>query len=228
MTALRWPYEILSRIQKAHQAKAVSSVFRPSRHLGQRNHGPAPPKLTNQPGVVPESDIRCPVFVFSTNGKPRMNVTETSLQQPPLEIGPLPRQNILNNAGPVLETILRATLSNVLRIVRAARGILNPNDGTTMAALKTAFPEVSAAYFVPHYYLLKPDLNNPIKKVLDNTVEIPIPKRAAEAKTLFDTLWTPDASRKIINMAYRIYHWVIAEDDELNFAGGGVSMGTLR
>jgi hypothetical protein len=92
-----------------------------------------------------------------------------------------------------------------------------------MAALKTAFSEVSAAFFVPHYYLLKPDLNNPTKKVLDYTVEIPIATRAAEAKTLFDTLWTPDASRKIINMAYRIYHWVTAEDDELKFAGGGVS-----
>lgn len=144
----------------------------------------------------------------------------TSPLQPPPEIGPLQRQNILNNADPVLESTLRAALSNVLRIIWAARGVLDPNDE---AALKAAFSEVSAAYFVPHYYLLKPDLKNPAKKVLDYTLEIPIATRAAEAKILFDGLWTEDNSKKIINMAYRIYHWVIAEDDELKFAGGGVS-----
>ncbi|CAI6088350.1 unnamed protein product [Clonostachys chloroleuca] len=186
-----------------------------------------------KPGTVDPLPSKTPWFTFpkptvekatiKANAGLLKTYAETSPQQPPPEIGPLPRQNILNNADPVLEATLRAALSNVLRIVWAARGILDPNDGTTMAALKTAFSEVSASYFVPHYYLLKPDPNNPTRKVLDYTVEIPIATRAAEAKTLFDTLWTPDASRKIINMAYRIYHWVTDQDDELKFAGGGVS-----
>ncbi|VUC27939.1 unnamed protein product [Clonostachys rosea] len=105
----------------------------------------------------------------------------------------------------VLESTLCVALSNVLRTVWAARGVFDPGEATTMDALKVVFSEASAALFVLHYYLLKSNPKDPTKKVLDSV----------ETEKLFTALWTQDAGQKIITMAYRIYHWVTAEDDGL-------------
>ncbi|KAK1754831.1 hypothetical protein QBC47DRAFT_381939 [Echria macrotheca] len=139
--------------------------------------------------------------------------------KPPLPpIDALPRDMILDNKKAALRTTLRQALSSVMRIVWGNLGVL-PTQQDDINKLEAAFKELFSVYYVPHYYLVKPDPATQTSD-LDFTAEVPIPTRLAAAEVLWTALWTTATRDNMFQMAHRIYWWVSAEEESLKFASG--------
>ncbi|KAF4453771.1 hypothetical protein F53441_3597 [Fusarium austroafricanum] len=130
------------------------------------------------------------------------------------------RNQILNNKEITARGDLRSALSNALDVIWSLKGVPpQSNDAESIRILNKAFREVFSVYFVPHFYEIAPKSKG---KKFSSWEEIAIKGRDDVTTTLFNKLW-PSTAKKILLMAFRIYYWVMAEDDSLDTAGGRCS-----